>query len=100
VDDSRHREQFDTALSRIRHEIKGRLVMHGLFGTVSYQDVESADHLLQGSTIVVAAKGRAVERTFSRREIEDCTLRIRGVVLLGVISMLDEISAPVLTVQR
>ena len=94
--DSQSREEFDTALSRIRHEIKGRLVVHGFFGTVSYQDIESADHVLQGSTITVAAKGRTATRSFGRQEIEDCRLRIGGAVLLGVISMLDEISAPAL----
>jgi hypothetical protein len=93
--DSQSREEFDTALARIRHDIKGRLVIHGFFGTVSYRDVESADHVLQGSTIMVAAKGRIAERSFGRQEIEDCRLRVSGAVLLGVISIVDEISAPV-----
>jgi hypothetical protein len=92
--DSQNREEFDTALARIRHDIKGRLVIHGFFGTVSYRDVESADHVLQGSTITVAAKGRVAERSFDRQEIEDCRLRIGGAVLRGVISIVDEISAP------
>jgi hypothetical protein len=92
--DSQNREEFDTALARIRHDIKGRLVIHGFFGTVSYRDVESADHVLQGSTITVAAKGRIAERSFDRQEIEGCRLRISGAVLLGVISIVDEISAP------
>lgn len=94
--DSQNREEFDTALARIRHDIKGRLVVHGFFGTVSYVDVESADHVLQGSTIRVAAKGRIAERSFDRREIEDCRLRVGGAVLLGVISMISEIAAPTL----
>jgi hypothetical protein len=94
VNDSESREKFDSALSRIRHEIKSRLVVHGFFGTISYRDIESVDHVLEGSTIVVNAKGRAVERSFSRKEIEDCLQRISGAVLLGVISMLDEICAP------
>ena len=94
--DNQDREEFDTALARIRHDIKGRLVTHGFFGTVSYQDVESADHVLLGSTIVVTAKGRTAERSFDRQEIEGCRLRVSGAVLLGVISMLDEIAAPVL----
>jgi hypothetical protein len=94
VNDSQTREEFDTALARIRHDIKGRLVIHGFFGTVSYQDLESADHVLQGSTIVVTAKGRSAERSFNRQEIEDCRLRISGAVLAGVISMVDEISSP------
>ncbi len=99
MEDRQSREEFDTALSRIRHDIKGRLVIHGYFGTVSYVDIESADHVLQGSTIVVRAKGRVAERRFSRQEIEDCRLRIGGAVLLGVISMLDEISAPAVAQQ-
>jgi hypothetical protein len=94
--DNQNREEFDTALSRIRHDIKGRLVVHGFFGTVTYQDIESEDHVLQGSTIVVTAKGRTAQRSFGREEIEGCRLRIGGTVLLGVISMLDEISAPAL----
>jgi hypothetical protein len=97
--DSPGREEFDTALARIRHDIKGRLVVHGYFGTVSYQDVESPDHVLQGSTIVVTAKGRIAARSFDRRQIEDCRLRISGAVLLGVISMVDELCAPALAQQ-
>jgi hypothetical protein len=94
-----NREEFDTALTRIRHYIKGRLVEHGLFGMVSFQDVESADHVLQGSTMTVMAKGRIAERSFARQEIEGCTLRVSGAVALGVISMVDELSAPALTQQ-
>jgi len=91
-----NREEFDTALTRIRHYIKGRLVEHGFFGTVSFQDVESADHVLQGSKMTVMAKGRIAERSFGRQEIEGCTLRVSGAVALGVISMVDELSAPAL----
>lgn len=94
MESSQSREEFDTALSRIRHDIKGRLVTHGLFGVVSYQDIESTDHVLQGSTIKVSAKGRIAERSFNRQEIEDCRLRVSGAVALGVISMVDELSAP------
>lgn len=94
VMDSQSREEFDTALARIRHDIKGRLVVHGFFGTVSYQDVQAADNALQGATIRVVAKGKIAERSFGRQEIEECRLRIGGPVLLGVISMVDELSAP------
>lgn len=89
VTDEQSREEFDTALSRIRHDIKGRLVIHGFFGSISYRDIE-VDHLLSGSTIEVTVKGRTVERSFSRQEIEDCRLRVSGAVLSGVISMVDE----------
>jgi hypothetical protein len=93
MEDKQGREEFDTALARIRHDIKGRLVIHGFFGSVTYRDVE-ADNLLSGSTIEVTVKGRTAERSFSRGEIEDCRLRVSGAVLQGVISMVDELSTP------
>jgi len=93
VEDKQSREEFDTALARIRHDIKGRLVIHGFFGSVIYRDVE-ANNLLSGSTIEVTVKGRTAERSFSRQEIEDCRLRVSGPVLQGVISMVEELSAP------
>jgi hypothetical protein len=93
MEDKQSREEFDTALARIRHDIKGRLVIHGFFGSVTYRDVEAADHVLSGSTIEVTVKGRTVERTFSRQEIESCRLRVSGAVLSGVIAMVDELSA-------
>jgi hypothetical protein len=93
VDENPSREEFDTALTRIRHDIKGRLIIHGFFGTVTYRDIEAADHILTGSTIEIMVKGRTVERSFSRQEIEGCRLRVSGAVLLGVISMVEELSA-------
>ena len=93
VEENHKREEFDTALARIRHEIKGRLVPHGFFGSVTYKDVEAADHVLSGSKIEITVNGRTVERAFSRQEIEACRLRVGGVVLLGVISMVDDLSA-------
>jgi len=93
MEDKQSREEFDTALARIRHDIKGRLVIHGFFGSVTYRDVE-ANNLLSGSTIEVTVKGRTAERSFSRQEIEDCRLRVSGPVLQGVISMVEELSAP------
>jgi hypothetical protein len=86
------REEFDTGLGKIRHEIKSRLVPHGFFGTVKYIDIESADHVPTGSTIEIAVKGRTVTRSFSRQEIESCRLRVGGVVLSGIIAMVDELS--------
>jgi hypothetical protein len=94
VEEGQNREEFDTARARIRHDIKSRLVIHGFFGSVTYRDVEAADHVLSGSTIEVSVKGRTAERAFSRREIEDCRLRVSGAVLSGVIAMVDELSAP------
>jgi hypothetical protein len=92
VEEQQHREEFDTGLSRIRHEIKGRLVQHGFFGSVTYKDLEEADHILSGSTVEIAVKGKRVERSFSRQEIEACRLRVSGAVLSGVISMVEELS--------
>jgi hypothetical protein len=93
VEENQCREEFDTALARIRHDIKGRLVIHGFFGSVIYRDVEADDHALSGSTIEITAKGRTSKRSFSRQEIEGCRLRVSGAVLTGVISMVDELSA-------
>ena len=90
--DNQNREEFDTALARIRHDIKGRLVIHGYFGNVTYRDVEAADGSVGGSTIEITVKGSTVQRSFSRQEIEDCRLRVSGAVLSGVISMVDELS--------
>lgn len=92
MEDKQLREEFDTGLSRIRHEIKGRLVQHGFFGSVTYRDIES-DHILSGSIVEIAVKGKTAERSFSRLEIEGCRLRVGGSVLSGVISMVDELSA-------
>ena len=93
VEENQKREEFDTGLARIRHEIKGRLVPHGFFGSVTYKDVEAGDHVLSGSTIEITVNGRTVERAFSRQEIEACRLRVGGVVLLGVIAMVDDLSS-------
>ena len=93
MDEINSREEFDTALARIRHEIKGRLVQHGFFGSVAYTDIDSPNHVLGGSIVEITVKGKTVERSFSRQEIEGCRLRVGGAVLSGVISMVDELSA-------
>jgi hypothetical protein len=90
--DEVQREEFDTALARIRHEIKGRLVQHGFFGNVAYRDIEAGDHALCGSTVEITVKGKTVQRSFNRQEIEGCRLRVSGAVLSGVISMVDELA--------
>src|ERR1700683_5615574 len=90
--DEVQREEFDTALARIRHEIKGRLVKHGFFGSVAYRDIEATDHVLSGSTVEITVKGKTVERSFSRQEIEGCRLRVGGTVLSGVISLGAEVA--------
>ena len=85
------REGLDTGLAKIRHEIKSRLVPHGFFGSVTFLDIELVDRVPTGSKIVVVVKGRTVERSFSRQDIEGCRLRVGGVVLVGIISMVDEL---------
>lgn len=92
MEEKQIREHFDTGLSKIRHEIKSRLVPHGFFGSVSFIDAEMVDYVPSGAKIEIAVKGRTVSRSFSRHEIEGCRLRVGGEVLLGVMSMIDELS--------
>lgn len=92
MEEKQMREGFDTGLAKIRNEIKSRLVPHGLFGSVTFVDIELADGVPSGSKIAIAAKGKTVERSFSRQDIEGCRLRVGGVVLSGIISMVDELS--------
>jgi hypothetical protein len=92
MEEKQLREEFDTGLAKIRDEIKGRLVPHGYYGIVTCVDAKSADQALDGSTIAIAVKGRIAERSFSRRDIESCRLRVGGVVLSGIISMVAELS--------
>jgi len=87
------REEFDTGLAQIRHEIKSQLVPHGFFGSVTCVDIADADQVATGSIIAIAVKGRTAERSFSRLDIERCHLRVGGVVLSGIISMVDELSS-------
>jgi hypothetical protein len=86
------REEFDTGLAQIRHEIKSQLVPHGFFGSVTFVDIAGADRVPTGSTIAIAVKGKTAERSFSRQDIERCHLRVGGAVLSGIISMVDELS--------
>jgi hypothetical protein len=46
-----------------------------------------------GSRIEIAVKGKTVGRSFDRRQIEGCCLRVGGEVLLGIIAMVDDVSA-------
>jgi hypothetical protein len=92
MEDKQMREEFDTGLAKIRNEIKSQLVPHGFFGTVTCVDIEDADHVPTGSTIAVAVKGRTIERSFSRQEVEGCRLRVGGVVLSGIIAVVGEFS--------
>jgi hypothetical protein len=93
MENMQSREEFDTGLSKIRHEIKSRLVPHGLFGSVSNVDTGTAGEVPDSSKIEIIVKGRTVGRSFDRQQVEDCHLRVGGAVLLGIISMIDEVSA-------
>jgi hypothetical protein len=92
MEDKQMREEFDTGRSKIRHEIKSRLVSHGLFGSVTFGDIGSVDHVPTGSTIEIAVKGRTAERSFSRQDVEGCRLRVGGAVLVEIVAMVDELS--------
>jgi hypothetical protein len=92
MEEKQIREEFDTGLAKIRNEIKSRLVPHGFFGSVTCVDIEDADHVPTGSKVSVAVKGTTVERSFSRRDIEGCRLKVGGMVLSGIISIVDELS--------
>jgi hypothetical protein len=88
-------EQFDTGLGKIKQEIKSRLVAHGLYGSFAHIDAR-AEHPLDGAgteMIEIIVKGRRAARSFDRAQIEDCCLRVGGAVLVGVIAMIDEVSA-------
>jgi hypothetical protein len=93
MDDKHQREEFDTGIRKIRTEIKSRLVPHGLFGTITEVDSDSSENVLIGSRIQIVVKGRTAERSFDRQQIEGCRLRVSGPVLLGIISMVEELSA-------
>jgi hypothetical protein len=93
MDDKQKREEFDTGLSKIRHEIKSQLVPHGFFGSVTDVDIGPADQVPAGSRIEIVVKGRTAGRLFDRQQIEACRLRVGGTVLSEIISMVDELSA-------
>jgi hypothetical protein len=92
MEEKEKREKFDTGLIKIKNEIKDRLATHGFFGYVTHADMETVDYVPAGSKIEIAVKGRTVGRSFSRQDIETCYLRVGGVVLEGIIAMVDELS--------
>ena len=53
MDDNPLREEFDTGLSKIRQEIKSRLVPHGLFGSVTQVDIDPTERGPAGSKIEI-----------------------------------------------
>ncbi len=86
-------EAFDTGLKKIRQEIKSRLVSHGIFATVNDIEDRQAGNSAHDSRIEIAAKGKTVVRSFDRKLIEGCCLRVGGEVLVGIIAMVDEVAA-------
>jgi hypothetical protein len=90
--DKQLREEYDTGLKKIRVEIKTLLVPHGIFGTVTDVDSGPAEDVPDGSRIEIVAMGRTVARSFDRKQIEGCCLRVRGEVLSSIIAMVDELS--------
>jgi hypothetical protein len=93
MDDKYVREEFDTGKNKIRQEIKSRLVPHGLYGSVIDVDTGGAEGGPTGSRIEIIVKGKSAVRSFDREQIEHCCLRVGGEVLLGIIAMVDEVSA-------
>jgi uncharacterized protein with GYD domain len=86
-------EIFDTGLSKIRHEIKSQLVLHGLYGIVTTRTANNQSGQDAGLTIEIASKGRVATRSFEPQQIEACHLRVGGAVLAGIISMAEELAA-------
>ena len=86
-------EVFDTGLKKIRHEIKSRLVLQGLFGTIT--SVNDSDDISAGARVEIRAKGKAVGMSLDRKQIEGCSLRVAGTVLSGVIAMVEELSVAI-----
>ncbi len=93
MDDKYVREEFDTGINKIRQEIKSRLVLHGLYGSVTGVDTGGAEDGPTGSRIEIIVKGKSAARSFDRNQIEHCCLRVGGEVLLGIIAMVDEVAA-------
>lgn len=89
MDDNQLREAFDTGLAKVRQELKSRLAGHGLYGSVTNS----------GTTVELIVKGKKVARTFDRQEIEACRLRVGGPVLAGLVAMVDEVTAWVVSEQ-
>jgi hypothetical protein len=92
MDEDRGREVFDTGLKKIRQEIKSLMVPHGLFATVNDVDHGESGQVPDGSRIEIVAKGKSVSRSFDRRLIEGCFLRVGGEVLVGIVAMVDEVA--------
>jgi hypothetical protein len=84
-------EVFDTGLKKIRHEIKNRLVLQGLFATITSNENDLHD-ISGGARVEIHAKGKTVGMSLDRKQIEGCCLRVAGPVLSSVIAMVEELS--------
>jgi hypothetical protein len=93
MEDQQFREKFDTGIKKIREEIKSRLIAHGLFGRVNAIDEPRVIDQDQSSRIEIVVKAHTVGRSFDHAQIEGCCLRVGGAVLIGIISMIDEVAA-------
>jgi hypothetical protein len=93
IGETRSNEVFDTGLKKIQFELKSQLASHGLYGTVSDVPVNHNSSPMSAVNIEVAAKGRVASRSFERRQIEGCYLRVSGEVLMGIVSLVNELAA-------
>jgi hypothetical protein len=94
MENEQRHEEFDTGLKKISHEIKSRLVLQGLFGTIT-SDRSGPDESPEGARVEIQAKGKAVGISFDRKQIEGCSLRVAGPVLSSIIAMVEELSAAI-----
>lgn len=92
MEDEQLHEVFDTGLKKIGHEIKSRLALQGLFGTITTNH-DGRHDISQGARVEIHAKGKTVGILFDRRQIEGCCLRVTGTVLSSVIALVEELSA-------
>jgi uncharacterized protein with GYD domain len=86
-------EVFDSGWKKIQFELKSQLASHGLYGTVSHVPADDNASPTSAVNIEVAARGRVASRTFERRQIEACYLRVSDEVLKGIISLVNELAA-------
>jgi hypothetical protein len=87
-------EEFETGLKKISHEIKSRLVLQGLFGTIT-SDRSGSHEAPDGAKVEIHAKGKTVRVSFDRKQIEGCSLRVAGAVLSSVLAMVEELSVAI-----
>ena len=87
-------EVFDTGLKKIRHEIRSRLAVHGLFGTIT-GDHSGPHEVPDGARVEIHAKGKMVGISFDRKQIEGCSLQVAGAVLSSVTAMVEELTVAI-----